>query len=98
MQDKPSIRSHPGPELRVKVLKPRKLTVVKSAKLLDMSRGNLSEILAGRRDMTLEFCHQIAILFGENAEVWATKQMQHDLDKKGLEVQKLNLQPYKPRK
>lgn len=98
MTEENLIRPHPGQLLRTQVLKPRKLSVVKSAKLLGVSRNYLSRVISGNRDLSLDLCHRVAILFGENAEDWATKQMQHDLDKKGVEVRKLNLKPYDPNK
>lgn len=95
MTDHKPINPHPGQFLKSEIIKPRKLTVRKSAELLAVTEDHLHKIITGTRDINLGMCCRLEQLFGENAEVWATRQMLHDLEKKRAEVQKLNIQPYK---
>lgn len=87
---------HPGSFLRKEIIKPKQLNVTKTAKLLGISREYLSNIMHGQRDMTYGMCAKIEILFGQNAEIWATRQMLYDLDKARKNVENLNLRPYNP--
>src|SRR5579859_6350988 len=74
-------RPHPGPLLKAEVFKPRNLKAREVAELFHLNEANLSKITNQRTPLNLQMCCRIEIVFGEDAEKWALRQLQYDLDK-----------------
>src|SRR5260370_41916072 len=62
--------THPGEILREDVLPAAGLTQDKLARLLDVSRRTVSEILHERRPVTTDMAHRLARAFGTSPEMW----------------------------
>ena len=89
--------THPGKDFRKEIIDHYDLTLTAAAKLLNVSRKELSRIVNGRYSMTPNVCQRIAHVFGENAEDWAMRQTRYDLEKADQKVKQLNLKPYNPK-
>lgn len=89
-------RPHPGKQLKQDVLKARHIKGKEAAGLLGVHPNFLSSIITGNADISLDMCLRLMREFGEKPEVWAIRQMQHDLDKEEIKVKRLNLNPYRP--
>lgn len=75
-------RPHPGPLLKTEVFKPCKLKTKKVAEeLFHVNSNYLYVIIAGKQAVNLQMCHRLSFVFGENPQLWATRQLQYDLDK-----------------
>jgi antitoxin HigA-1 len=61
---------HPGRIVRQECLEPLSLTVSDAAKLLDISRNALSELINERRGISVEMAFKLADKFGSSPEVW----------------------------
>lgn len=71
---------HPGEILKEDVLDPRKLNVTDAAKLLKVTRVNLSHILNGNRSITPLMAIRISIVFGGVPQTWLNLQQTYDLE------------------
>src|ERR1044071_9451027 len=71
--------THPGEILREDVLPGAGLTQDKLARLLDVSRRTISEILHERRPVTTDMAHRLARAFGTSPEMWLRLQQDVDL-------------------
>ena len=81
---KPLIRAikhntHPGEIISSQIIKPNKLTVERTAKLLGITRPTLSNIVNGKSVITPIMAIRISKVFGGNAEFWIRLQTSHDL-------------------
>lgn len=89
---------HPGVILREDVLEPNNLTVTEAAKLLGVTRANLSFILNKKRGISPNMAIRISMVFGGTPDVWLRLQNkydlikeQHTLDKETLNLKKFNM-------
>lgn len=70
--------THPGEILREDVLPALKMTQTELARLLDVSRLSISELVNEKRALTPEMAVRLGILFKISPEPWL--RMQHALD------------------
>lgn len=70
---------HPGAVLKELYLKPLELSVAETAKALDMPRSALSEIINGKRSISIAVAHKLAKAFGGSARSWLNMQLGYDL-------------------
>jgi addiction module HigA family antidote len=70
---------HPGEVLRELYLKPLGLTVTQTAKLLDVTRKNLSDLLNGHIGVSPTMAMRLSLATHTSAESWLNKQVAHDL-------------------
>lgn len=89
--------AHPGPDFRKTVIEKNSLTEKDAAKLLGVSQSEINNIVNGKQSMTPNICERVAVVFGENAKDWATKQLDYDLQQVKQKIKKLNLEPYNPK-
>lgn len=87
---------HPGEILREEIINANDLTVTAAAKLLDVTRTTLSNIINGKSDISPEMCYRIAIVFGGTADVWANLQTKYNLRSIAEKASRLKLTPYRP--
>ncbi len=71
--------SHPGRVLKGLVLDPYGLSITEAAKLLNMPRSALSEIVNGRRKISAQVAIKIAKVFNSRAGHWLDMQTAYDL-------------------
>jgi addiction module HigA family antidote len=88
---------HPGEILREEVIKANDLTVTKAAKLLGVTRTNLSNIMNEKSDISPEMAHRIAYVFGGKADLWANLQTKYSLSKVADKVKGFHLRPFERR-
>src|SRR5687768_17480562 len=69
---------HPGEVLREEFLHPRKLSQSKLARDTGISRGLISDILAGKRPLTAETSVRLARHFGNSRQFWLRLQADFD--------------------
>jgi antitoxin HigA-1 len=70
---------HPGVILWEMYLEPLGLTVTDAAKALDITRQTLSELIHGKRGVSIEMAMRLAKAFSTTPERWLKLQMQYDL-------------------
>jgi addiction module HigA family antidote len=70
---------HPGRSIRDACLEPLGLTVTEGAKVLDVTRATLSNLINGRAGISPEMAIRLAKAFGGSPETWLKLQMQYDL-------------------
>ncbi|MES2128508.1 MAG: HigA family addiction module antitoxin [Pseudomonadota bacterium] len=71
--------THPGEILREDVLPALKMTQTELAKLLDVSRLSVSELVNEKRALSPDMAVRLGILFGNGPESWLRMQQALDL-------------------
>ena len=71
--------THPGEILKEDVFPDMGLNASRAAKLLQISRQYMGEILNGRKPLTPLLCLKIAKMVGNNAESWMRLQSAYNL-------------------
>ena len=87
---------HPGEILKEEVIEANDLKVTAAAKLLGVSRVNLSNILNQKSDISPEMAYRIAKVFGGTADIWANLQTKYNMQKAAEKMKNLKLMPYHP--
>jgi addiction module HigA family antidote len=70
---------HPGQAVRFDCLEPLSLTVTEGAKVLDVSRQALNNLVNGKAGITPEMAIRLDKAFGGGAETWLRMQTSYDL-------------------
>ena len=70
---------HPGTVLKTLFLEPLALNVTEAAKVLDMPRSALSEIVNGRRAISPQVALKIEKAFSSRAGLWLDMQSAYEL-------------------
>ena len=70
---------HPGEYLREDILPALNMTVTVLAKHLHVTRQSLSELINGRRDVSVQMAIRLGRAFENGARFWMALQMQYDL-------------------
>jgi antitoxin HigA-1 len=70
---------HPGLSIKHDCLEPLGLTVTEAAKVLGVSRRQLSDIVNGRAGISPEMAIRLAKAFGGGAETWHRIQAAYDM-------------------
>ena len=70
---------HPGMSVRHDCLEPLGLTVTDAAKVLGVSRKQLSDIVNGRAGISAEMAIRLDKAFGGGAETWVRLQAAYEL-------------------
>lgn len=71
--------THPGAVLREDVLPALNMTQTELARLLNVSRLSVSELINEKRSMSPDMAVKIGTLFHTSAESWLLMQQAHDL-------------------
>lgn len=87
---------HPGEILKSEILDANDLTVTAGAKMLQVTRPTLSNIINGKADLSTEMCYRIAAVFGGTPDIWANLQTKYNLRAFADKVKNLKLTPYHP--
>ncbi len=70
---------HPGKVVLYDCIEPLGLTITEAAAALGVTRTTLSEVVNGRRGISLEMAVRLSKVFGGGAESWLIQQAQYDL-------------------
>ena len=89
---------HPGEVLREEIIEAKGLTITETARLLGVTRTNLSNITNEKSDISPEMAYRIALVFGGTAEIWANLQTKYNLHEAAQKVKAFKLKPYRLRK
>ena len=73
--------THPGEIISEMIIKANELTVEKTARLLHVSRPNLSNVVNGKSGVSPSMALRLAHVFGGNASFWIRLQSAFDLRK-----------------
>jgi antitoxin HigA-1 len=75
------VTTHPGAMLKEEFLVPLKLSATALATEIGVPANRLTEMVAGRRNMTADTALRLADRFGTSPEFWMNLQSMHDLSK-----------------
>ena len=70
---------HPGELIREDILPAIKMTIKDLADHLGVSRTALSELVNGRRSVSMEMAQRLGKAFGNGTRFWLTMQLQYDI-------------------
>ena len=87
---------HPGQHIRLEYLEPLGLTVTEAARILGVTRANLSNIVNGRSGISPEMAVRLAKAFGGSAEIWLRLQASYDLAQVRRRDAEIRVEPYRP--
>jgi addiction module HigA family antidote len=87
---------HPGEILKEEIIDAYHLRVTAAAKLLGVSRVNLSNILNQKSDISPEMAYRIAKVFGGTADIWANLQTKYNMQIVGEKMKEVELERYLP--
>lgn len=71
--------THPGEILKEDVFPALKLNAARAARVLDISRQYMGDILNGKKPMTPLLCLKIGKLVGNEPEMWMNMQARYNL-------------------
>jgi addiction module HigA family antidote len=98
MKEKKLKLIYPGEILNEEFLKPLGITAYKIAKDLNIGQITISQILKGKRRISVEMALRFSKYFGNSPEFWINMQTYYDLEAakdKNLEVIK-KIKPFQP--
>ena len=84
---------HPGLSVRYDCLEPLALSVTEGAKILGVSRKQLSDVVNGRAGISAEMALRLDKAFGGSADVWVRLQAAYDLAQARKHAGKLRVVP-----
>jgi addiction module HigA family antidote len=78
---------HPGEILQEDFLVPMNITAYKLAKETFIDQTRISEIIRGKRSITIDTALRFAKFFGTTPEFWINIQTQYDMENKKEEIE-----------
>jgi antitoxin HigA-1 len=87
---------HPGQHIRLEYLEPLGLSVTEAARILGVTRANLSNIVNGRSGISPEMAVRLAKAFGGSAEIWLRLQAGYDLAQVRAREAEIRVEPFRP--
>ena len=86
---------HPGEILLEEFLKPMEITAYRLSKETKIDQTRISEIVRGKRSISVDTALRFAKFFGNSPEFWINLQNHHDIQEKKRKIQ-LELKKIKP--
>jgi antitoxin HigA-1 len=86
----------PGRHIRLEYLEPLGLSVAEAARILGVTRANLSNIVNGKSGISPEMAVRLAKAFGGTAEIWLRLQAAYDLAQVRRREAEIKVEPYRP--
>lgn len=86
---------HPGEILFTELIEANGLTISDVAKILQVSRQSISNIINKKSDISPEMALRLTTVFGGNPDIWLRLQAKYDLQIAAKKVKEMNLIPYK---
>lgn len=80
---------HPGEILSKDFLDPMGITAYRLARDIRIDQTRVSEILRGKRGISVDTALRLGKYFGISAEFWLNIQRRYDLERKRLELQSI---------
>ncbi len=87
---------HPGRHIRLEYLEPLGLSVTEAARILGVTRANLSNIVNGKSGISPEMAVRLAKAFGGSAEIWLRLQAAYGLAQVRRREVEIKVEPYRP--
>lgn len=87
---------HPGKVVRVSCLEPLGLNVTEGAKILDVSRQALSNLVNCRTRISVDMAIRLAKAFGSTTETWIRLQAAYDIAQAQAREDKIEVERYEP--
>ena len=87
---------HPGRVVRQECLEPLGLTVTDAAKVLDVSRLSVSNLVNGKSGISPEMAIRLEKAFGSSADAWLRLQAAYDLAKARKAEGSIKVKRYEP--
>ena len=87
-QMKNSDNIHPGEILLEEFLKPMSVTAYRLAKETKIDQTRVSEIIRGKRSISIDTALRFAKFFGNSPEFWINLQIHYELEVKKLKLKK----------
>jgi addiction module HigA family antidote len=87
---------HPGDLIRTEVIEPLGLTVSKAAKILQVRRATLSDLLHGKASLTPEMALRIEKAFGPDMDHLLRMQVAYDVAKTRSKARSIPIKRYAP--
>jgi antitoxin HigA-1 len=78
---------HPGEILQMDFLEPMNITAYKLAKETFLDQTRISEIIKGKRSVSIDTALRFSRFFGTTPEFWINIQTQYDLETKKEEIE-----------
>jgi addiction module HigA family antidote len=75
---------HPGEILLEEFLKPMNLTAYRLAKETKIDQTRISEIIKGKRSITIDTALRFSKFFGNSPEFWINIQVHYDMEEKKI--------------
>ena len=72
---------HPGEILQEEFLSPMKISAYRLAKEIHIDQTRISEIIKGKRGITVDTALRLSKFFGNSAEFWLNLQTQYEIEK-----------------
>ncbi len=87
---------HPGEILIEDFIKPMGITAYKLAKETKIDQTRISEIIKGKRSITVDTALRFSKFFGNSPEFWINIQSHYDLEEKKMQMAKVlkKIRPY----
>lgn len=82
------VTTHPGEMLKEEFLVPLGIAASALASEIGVPANRITEMVAGRRNMTADTALRLADRFGTSPEFWMNLQMMHDLSKAVLSARR----------
>ncbi len=87
---------HPGEILEMEFLEPLNINAYQLAKALNVQQTRISQILYGKRSITVDTAIRLSKYFDKDPEYWLDIQNKYDIKKAIAENQQYsNIKPYK---
>ena len=86
---------HPGELLKAELIEATGLTVTKVARMLQVSRQAISNIINEKADISPEMALRIARVFGGTPDIWLRLQAKYDLEIAEKKISHFKLIPYR---
>jgi antitoxin HigA-1 len=87
---------HPGLAVKYDCLEPLELNITKGAKILDVTRQTLNDLVNGHRGISPEMALRLDMAFGGGADTWLRLQTAYDLAQAKEKAKKINVRRYNP--
>jgi len=87
---------HPGRHVRLEYLEPLGLSVTDAARILGVTRANLSNLVNGKSGISPEMALRLAKAFGGSVEIWLRLQAAYDLAQVPRREAEIKVEPYRP--
>ena len=88
--------SHPGDFIRTEVVEAQGLNVTRAAKILNVRRATLSDLLNGHAALSPEMALRIEKAFGVNMDMLLRMQAWHDASRMRARSPEIPVQRYEP--